>query len=211
MACIKKRVCRRRRCSKSDSRQSELDFTMFPKELQWLIYNSCKELYIKWPLICKATACRSRFNCSLQKHGAWVCWNKKCQKYKLQHFRNGKPEGKYIRWHQNSCIEVICWYKNGLLHGEYKAWYQNGKPAEHCLYKYGKVDGTYKRWFDNGQLNLACQFKKGKCNNQKKEKCSKEKQCQAETRVLNELTKSLEFFTCEDLQELVRGDCANRL
>jgi antitoxin component YwqK of YwqJK toxin-antitoxin module len=82
---------------------------------------------------------------------------------------NGKLEGEYKSWYDNSQLWQECFYKKGKLEGEYKSWHENGQPFGHSFYKDGECEGEFKKWYENGQLWEECFYKKNKRDGEYKE------------------------------------------
>jgi len=64
---------------------------------------------------------------------------------------NGKKEGTYKLYYQNSICEIKN-YSNGILNGMCYEYFSNGLLQSQYNYNNGKLNGEYKLYYDDGQI-----------------------------------------------------------
>ena len=65
--------------------------------------------------------------------------------------KNGKREGKWIRWWGNGNKMYEKEYKDGKPEGKYIEWYGNGNKRFEGEYKNGERVGQWIEWDENGK------------------------------------------------------------
>jgi len=75
--------------------------------------------------------------------------------------KNGKLEGKKIRYSSNGKVSQTAFYVNGGIHGEFKVYYENGSLLTKSFYKRGIVHGPYSTYHLNGQVLCDVNYNNG--------------------------------------------------
>lgn len=76
-------------------------------------------------------------------------------------YKNGKPEGECLRWHDNGSLGMREFYKNGKLE-ERKTWMVSGSSYDHELYHLGLLDGRSRHWYYDGSIRSIIFYREGK-------------------------------------------------
>ena len=69
----------------------------------------------------------------------------------LWQFKDGKPDGHVISWHENGQKKGETTFKGGKKYGLETFWYENGQKEEEGAYKAGRVDGVVIHYTNAGQ------------------------------------------------------------
>ena len=65
----------------------------------------------------------------------------------LWQFKDGKPDGHVISWHENGQKKGETTFKGGKKYGLETFWYENGQKEFEGNNKDGKLDGLRKYWY----------------------------------------------------------------
>jgi antitoxin component YwqK of YwqJK toxin-antitoxin module len=76
--------------------------------------------------------------------------------------KNGRFDGKFIRWWENGQKHQEKNYKDGILDGKWTDWWADGSTYFEKNYKDGKKDGKWIEWHKNGQIKIDSNYKDGK-------------------------------------------------
>lgn len=76
-------------------------------------------------------------------------------------YKNYKPEGECLRWHDNGNLCAREFYKDGKLE-ERKTWMRNGSSYDHELYHLGLLDGRSRHWDYDGSIHSMIFYWEGK-------------------------------------------------
>ncbi|HNV69645.1 MAG TPA: tetratricopeptide repeat protein [Candidatus Ozemobacteraceae bacterium] len=79
-------------------------------------------------------------------------------------YKNGKPDGVVLRYHENGKLASQEGNLDGRQHGPAKSWFENGQLWQERAYKNGERDGLEKCWFQNGKQNSEQSYTDGKLN-----------------------------------------------
>ena len=93
--------------------------------------------------------------------GAWIVWNEDGQKWKEENYKNGKLHGKQTYWDGKGNKEIEKTYRDGKKDGLWTSWYSNGQKYSEQTWKNGKYEGTWTWWFENGQKWKEENYKDG--------------------------------------------------
>lgn len=85
-----------------------------------------------------------------KKNGKWIRWDKNGLKCKGGEYKNDLKEGKEIWWYENGQKLLESNYKNGMLDGKAIGYYDNGKKFEETNYKNGEKHGRRILWDVSG-------------------------------------------------------------
>ena len=80
----------------------------------------------------------------------------------LMQWKNGKPDGRAMLWHDNGKKRSEATYKDGEPDGLETEWYENGQKKSEETWKDGKADGPATMWHENGQKAVEATMKDGK-------------------------------------------------
>ena len=75
--------------------------------------------------------------------------------------KNGRFDGKFIRWWENGQKHQEKNYINGKLDGKWTDWWSDGRVFFEKNYKDGKKDGKQTHWDENGQIVTEAIYKDG--------------------------------------------------
>ena len=78
------------------------------------------------------------------------------------YYLNGKPHGKWIKFHPNGAVKSIENWADGKLNGKYTIYQENGKKIMETTYVNGKDNGRYLLYHMNGRLKMRGQMKGGR-------------------------------------------------
>ena len=98
--------------------------------------------------------------------GSWINYapfSYKEGNYRLSEcsFEDGKKDGCFITYYENTQIRYKCFYKKGNLDGPYKSFHINGKLFEEGNYKNNKKIGSWVTNFNDGEDELRSYQKDG--------------------------------------------------
>lgn len=85
--------------------------------------------------------------------------------YSVEHFFNGKLEGKQEYFHPNQQTKTLLNYTQGKLHGAVRLYYADGQPKRELLFEHGQRHGKERIWSATGQLLIEAEFNRNQpCN-----------------------------------------------
>lgn len=97
------------------------------------------------------------------REGSWKYYHKASKSVMtLEHYKNGKLEGRKTVYYPNGKIVDEVVYKNGLKEGVYKKYSESGIVMESSFFKNGEYDGEAIYKDPNDQVVAKGMFKKGK-------------------------------------------------
>ena len=70
------------------------------------------------------------------------------------HYEDGKKDGRFITYYENTQIKFKCFYEQGKLNGLYKSFHIDGKLFEEGNYKNNKRIGSWISNFNDGNDEL---------------------------------------------------------
>ena len=76
--------------------------------------------------------------------------------------KNGRFDGKFIRWWENGQKHQEKNYKDGKLDGKSTDWWSDGSIYLEKNHKDGKLEGKQIEWYKNGQIKAEGNYKNGK-------------------------------------------------
>ena len=74
-------------------------------------------------------------------------------------FKDGKPDGLMIEWHQNGQKRAEGTFKDGQMDGLWMRWHKNGQKMFEGTYKDDNQVGLSTGWYENGQKAQEAIFK----------------------------------------------------
>ncbi len=91
--------------------------------------------------------------------GSWINYapfTNKEGNYQLSecHYKDGKKDGLFITYYENTQIKFKCFYEQGKLNGLYKSFHIDGKLFEEGNYKNNKRIGSWISNFNDGNDEL---------------------------------------------------------
>mmetsp|Transcript_28604 Transcript_28604/g.31774 ORF Transcript_28604/g.31774 Transcript_28604/m.31774 type:complete len:291 (+) Transcript_28604:102-974(+) len=134
-----------------------------PVDVQHVVFNVDKEIFLKWPVLCSETAQSSRFINSFDTYEKFGLWKrfKGDLLIESQWFNGNRKEGERREWDENGCLKVIENYVGNKREGIQKKYHENGQMETHCSFKKGKMHGSFKQWSEGGQLLCQCSYNGG--------------------------------------------------
>ena len=80
---------------------------------------------------------------------------------RISNFKNGVPEGAYIRYHPNGQLEQEGNYINGKLEGDYSWYFISGQLKQKSTYKNNLLNGITSFYRKNGNLEARKEYLAG--------------------------------------------------
>lgn len=77
-------------------------------------------------------------------------------------YKDGKANGKYVRYHSNGKIETLGAYLNNQFDGVWKSYYFDGTIWKSGMYINGKEEGEWTYYQKNGKIDFKGSYVKGK-------------------------------------------------
>ena len=92
---------------------------------------------------------------------SFTLW-KNGQKQVEGNYKDGKPDGLWLKWHKNGQKRSEENWKDGKPNGLWVNWHENGQKGGQVNLKDGKQDGLRQAWHENGQKRHESNYKDGK-------------------------------------------------
>ena len=83
--------------------------------------------------------------------GLMIEWHQNGQKRAEGTFKDGQMDGLWMRWHKNGQKMFEGTYKDDNQVGLSTGWYENGQKAQEAIFKDTYPHGLWIRWHENGQ------------------------------------------------------------
>ena len=81
----------------------------------------------------------------------------------IEEYKDGKEEGKWIRWDEDGTKEYEGEYKDGKKEGKWTWWWEDGNKQREVEYKDGKEEGKcIGWWYISGNKKYEGEYKDGK-------------------------------------------------
>ncbi|TGV02748.1 hypothetical protein [Flavivirga rizhaonensis] len=104
------------------------------------------------------------------KKGEWKFYYKKSGKLKsIENYVNNNLDGKFIKYHENSQVDIEGFYRNGKPEGKATSYHINGKIKGKYSYVNGKEEGLREIYYENGQLESETLYLNGELHGSSKE------------------------------------------
>jgi antitoxin component YwqK of YwqJK toxin-antitoxin module len=82
----------------------------------------------------------------------WILTDIKFGEKEIIYFKNGKFDGKYQRFYENSALKSECIFLNGKINGIYKQYHSDGKLQYQETYVNGITEGKWSYYGENGTV-----------------------------------------------------------
>ena len=93
------------------------------------------------------------------KRGSGVAYNPNQISQEIE-FKNGKKDGKSIRYHRNGKISFLTTFKEGITNGINESYDESGDILNKGNYKNGKAEGEWIIWLNSGESSTLPIFVK---------------------------------------------------
>jgi|GEM_PF-213935 len=77
------------------------------------------------------------------------------------YYLDGRPHGKWIKFHPSGSIKSIENWSEGRLNGKYTIYQEDGKKIMETTYLNGKDNGQYILYHTNGKIKMRGQMRNG--------------------------------------------------
>lgn len=97
-----------------------------------------------------------------REDGVWKQFYPGGKLAEIRYFKQGKKEGVYTAYWENSTKKLEYYFRDGEYHGCCKEWNIHGALCKEMNYRNGYEDGTQKVWYDNGSIKSNYVIRNGR-------------------------------------------------
>lgn len=76
-------------------------------------------------------------------------------------YRNGKEDGRCLRWHEDGQLSEERFYVQGRKEGIHRGWWPGGQPRFEYHFAVDEYEGSVKEWYRNGTPFRSFTYHKG--------------------------------------------------
>jgi antitoxin component YwqK of YwqJK toxin-antitoxin module len=76
-------------------------------------------------------------------------------------YRDGKADGRHIRWYEGGQVKMIRYYRKGRKEGMLTSFWPGGQKRTSCHFREDCYEGAQYEWFANGQPASVRHFRAG--------------------------------------------------